>query len=546
MKPLINRLSIGLAGLFIFWAFGMLSANELAKTGVLMTVSIMGLTGILILGRPKIVWLSRASIAIYLLFFLDTAIKGFLRDYFGLRPNPAIVLQALLNTSSGETNEFFLHNWRDITQAFLAFCSIFLIAILAEHRLYRTERHTSFLPTSRGGHIAVSTMLTLFIALHFNPTMAKENPVLVWPLRYVEYQNNLAHVASMAQDITRNMAHRSEWKVQYAGPSKNTVVWVIGESVNRVNLSLYDYPRRTTPKLDAMRGDLVVFNDVVSSEATTMGSLMNMMTPANLKNPDAWSKQPDVLMLAKEAGYKTFWISNHAPNDWWLGLVSNHANDSTFINQGAGRGENNIDGNLAPHVNKALADSAPKKLIVVHLLGAHPTYDMRYPKAFSRFDGLDDIVSSSMKDAGRSLWIRHMRDEYDNAILYGDDVLANLIESTKKRSVGNAAALLYSADHGQEVGHTRNHAGHSAVDKSGYEIPMLLWNNASGGFAAGQKKLLEKRPYQTDHLNHTMLGLLRIQTKYYDPNHDVLSDRFIPAARTINGQPYAPDQLRHE
>jgi heptose-I-phosphate ethanolaminephosphotransferase len=541
LKSLIYRLIIGLTGLTAFWTLGMLSANELAKSGVLMTVSMLGLAGVSIIQRPNRAWISRISLAVYLLFFVDAAVKGFLRGYFGMRPNPSLVLQAALNTSGGETQEFFLHNWRGIGQALLVFFVLSCCAIVAERRLSRLQRSAPVLATSRSAHATVAAMLTLFVALHFNPTMAKENPVLLWPIRYLDYQQQLDHAASLQKNQAAQMTQRADWQVRYDGAPDNTVVWVIGESINRTNLSLYGYARATTPGLDALRGELLVFNDVVSSEAATMNSLMNMLTPANLDQPHVWSQQPNILMLAQEAGYKTFWISNHAPNDGWLGLVSGQASNSTFINKGVGRGENNIDGNLLPHVGAALADRARKKLIVVHLLGAHPSYDMRYPDTFSQFDAVDDAVSASMKAAGRSIWIRHKRNQYDNAILYGDHVLASLIEMTRKASAGSSAALLFSADHGQEVGHTRNHAGHSAADKSGYEIPMLVWDSAPEPSPSIEKSALENRPYQTDHLDHTLLGLLDISTRYYAATNDVLNDLFRPSARSINGVHYLPE-----
>jgi heptose-I-phosphate ethanolaminephosphotransferase len=49
-------------------------------------------------------WFSAASLGIIGLFFLDAAIKGFLRDYFGLRPNPVLVLQAIFNTNPAESS----------------------------------------------------------------------------------------------------------------------------------------------------------------------------------------------------------------------------------------------------------------------------------------------------------------------------------------------------------------------------------------------------------------------------------------------------------
>ncbi|WP_426469782.1 sulfatase-like hydrolase/transferase, partial [Salmonella enterica] len=89
-----------------------------------------------------------------------------------------------------------------------------------------------------------------------------------------------------------------------------------------------------------------------------------------------------------------------------------------------------------------------------------------------RFNDVNDAVAEQLSAAGRSIWIRQLRNEYDNAITYNDFVVASMIKSTMASSPG-AASLLFSADHGQEVGHTRDHAGQSVADPSGYEIPML-------------------------------------------------------------------------
>jgi heptose-I-phosphate ethanolaminephosphotransferase len=104
---------------------------------------------------------------------------------------------------------------------------------------------------------------------------------------------------------------------------------------------------------------------------------------------------------------------------------------------------------------------------------------------------------------------------------------------------GKPAALLFSADHGQEVGHFRNHAGQSPVDNSGYEIPLLLWESPVGAIVGrGQGSALEGRPYQTDYLDHTVSGLLKLTSAYYVPERDVLSPRFQPTPRPIHGLPY--------
>ena len=537
MMPISVRFLIGASGLAAFWAAGMISTNEFAKLTVLMAVFIYGLAGSVATWFRSPAWLVRVARLTWLLFFTDAAVRGFLRAYFGMRPGPGMVLQAVLNTNPGESTEFFIQQWRSIGISAASLLLSMGAAMWLERRL--TRQRPLLLQPSRASRVGVGVMLALLVAIHFNKTMARENPVLAWPMRYAEHMQELRDMAALRQQLAERRTQPAEWAVRYHGEDRRTVVWVIGESTNRNNMSLYGYGRPTTPGLDAMRADLTVLTDVVSSESATMGSLMNMLTPASLQQPHAWQVKPDVLQLARAAGYKTFWLSNQAANDGWLGLVAEQADQLRYINNGEGRGENNLDGALLPHVDAALADTAPKKLIVVHLLGAHPTYDMRYPAEFSRFDDMADGVAATLKAAGRSFWVREQRDEYDNAILYGDYVLSQIIRRVGAATAGQPAALLYASDHGQEVGHFRNHAGQSPVENSGYEIPMLLWESPAGAIVGpGQKRALQGRPYQTDHLDHTVLGLLKVASAYYQPEHDVFSPQFQPTPRRIRGQPY--------
>ena len=91
---------------------------------------------------------------------------------------------------------------------------------------------------------------------------------------------------------------------------RDAVVLVISESINREHLSLYGYPRNTTPELllrqqkEADR--LGVFRHAWSVDASTIAALENFfyMGPAK-------SEKQHLLALAAKAGYRTWWISNH-------------------------------------------------------------------------------------------------------------------------------------------------------------------------------------------------------------------------------------------
>ncbi len=540
MLILFCRVLLSIAGLLLFFLFDQLSANECLKLCVLLAAFLLGVGGVLQAWRGNA---SAGAINVLVrvvvpVFYLDAAIKGFLRGYFGMRPNPNAVLQAMFATDQAETAEFFLHNSIALAQSAGWFVLVTTAVLLADRYLQRWQAaRASSVPGLAQKCFAVS-MAVFLVLLHVNNTMRRENPALFWPLRYQQYSAQLAAMQSMQQALTAAMAAPRDWHVRYAGEDARTVILVIGESTNRASMSLYGYPRATTPRLDAMRAKLLVFNDVISPASSTVESMMTMLTPADIGNPDAWMSKPNLLMLAEAAGYKTFWVSNQTRNDGWIGLLAGQADESDFINYGTGRGENNFDGNLFQPFAHALADTAPKKLIVVHLLGAHPSYDMRYPSRFAHFDQARDAVSAQMVSQGRSGWIRNQRDEYDNAIRYGDYVLGTLIGMADKAKAGRAASLLFVSDHGQEVGYSRNHAGHSSSDKSGYEIPMLIWNNQQAPQSGAARAALESRPYQTDKLDATVLGLLKIETRYYAAHDDILSGAFQPVQRFMNGLQY--------
>ena len=67
----------------------------------------------------------------------------------------------------------------------------------------------------------------------------------------------------------------------------STLVLVIGESTNRQRMSLYGYPRATTPKLDALRDQLAVFDNVITPRPYTIEALQQVLTFADEQNPDA-------------------------------------------------------------------------------------------------------------------------------------------------------------------------------------------------------------------------------------------------------------------
>ncbi|STM41461.1 inner membrane protein [Escherichia coli] len=90
-----------------------------------------------------------------------------------------------------------------------------------------------------------------------------------------------------------------------SGNEPRTLVLVIGESTQRGRMSLYGYPRETTPELDALHKtdpNLTVFNNVVTSRPYTIEILQQALTFANEKNPDLYLTQPSLMNMMKTGG----------------------------------------------------------------------------------------------------------------------------------------------------------------------------------------------------------------------------------------------------
>jgi heptose-I-phosphate ethanolaminephosphotransferase len=519
------RAAITCSGLVVFWQLGMQDLQSLGKAAAFTVIANLGLAGLSLLLPASMRRLAgRAALALNALVLLTAAVEGFLFWLYDLTPKHLVVADAILGSNPDEAREFVVHYWQHLLLAAALPASLTALLAWAERRLGRGP-HAHAAPTRGHGRWLGSLLLGAFCALHLNPTMAEENPLVYWPAYLKDYRAQRAFMDEIKRKVARDIAASSHLEAGYTGPDQHTVVLVLGESVNRANWSLYGYGRATTPGLDARRDELLVFRNVRSSDAATVQSLLKMLTPATIEAPDAWHDQPNVLALARRAGYRVYWLSNQEQADGPIQILAEYAHEQLFVNSGHGREARSLDERLLPQLDRILAAPAPRKLVVVHMQGAHLRYDLRYPPAFDRFSNMDDGVAAGLIAAGRPYWIRQARNQYDNAMLYGDHVLSGILDRVRRGARARPSSLLFVSDHGQEVGHHRDFAGHSSRDPSGYQVPLLLWTSRADKLAGG-RAALEARAYRTDNLDHTLVGLLDIHTEGYRPEHDLLSERF--------------------
>ena len=304
------------------------------------------------------------------------------------------------------------------------------------------------------------------------------------------------------------------------------VVLVVGETARAANWGLNGYERQTTPQL-AQR-PVVSFAEVTSCGTNTEVSLPCMFAPVGRRDydEDRVRGSQSLLHVLARAGVAVEWLDNQSGcKGVCEGLPTQEVlklNPPGLCNNGRCLDEALLIG-LPERLSQAAAGKPGSQLLVLHMLGNHgPSYFRRYPPAFEKFKPAcqqDDLARCSQPEIVNA---------YDNALLYTDHVVARLIDGLQARAQDVDSVVLFVSDHGESLGekglylHGLPYAIAPDVQK---RVPMLMW------FSPGLKgadlpdlACLRQRaqaPAAHDHLFHTLLGLLDVQTRLYEPAWDL-------------------------
>jgi heptose-I-phosphate ethanolaminephosphotransferase len=453
------------------------------------------------------------------IIFLNMSFHAGLRDIFGVAQNDLIVMQAIFGTDSSEGWEFILQYKRHL----LKHLSVFLLSFgLYYLFVLRCEQIIS----DRANVKKTALIFTLLLVIvHFNSTMRRSDPLFYFPYFHAEWKADILATEKLSEELGKNLSSSQLSSMHYTdNGKKRTMVWVIGESDTKYNWSLYGYKRETNPKMESLKDELLVFNNIFAAAPITVPAFQRMLTAATLEKPDLWKKEPDILLMAKQAGYHVYWISNHTTDAFSImNIFASHADEVILTNKGKARGEGSMDETLLAPYRKALDDDYDKKFIIVHLLGSHPAYNFRYPKSYGKFTyQFDDPVMQKLKSKGRAQWALVFRNLYDNSILYSDMVRYELLSMLKNSKDAEHGTWLYIPDHGEDVCHNSNFSGHNYQAIEQWEIPMLFWSSLNDGSI---DKNITERFYRMDMMNDTILGLLDIDGAYYHPQNDLFSEQ---------------------
>lgn len=308
------------------------------------------------------------------------------------------------------------------------------------------------------------------------------------------------------------------------------IIVIVGEAARADRLSLNGYERTTNPLLS--REEVISYPDVHSCDTSTASSVPCMfsdLTRGEFSGKVAATRE-NVLDIARRAGIAVLWRDNNSDSKGVALRVSyeDYKNpDKNTICDDECRDEGMLVG-LQEFIDAHNDDI----LIVLHQMGNHgPAYYRRYPKEFERF--IPTCKNNQLERCGPE----EINNAYDNAILYTDHFLSRVIELLKNNDQRHATAMLYLSDHGESLGEYGVYLHgmpYALAPEAQKHIAAIAWFGA--GFPIDREILKHEsgNPYSHDHLFHTLLGALDIQTESYVADLDILRHARVEKERSTN------------
>ena len=536
--------------------------HELPLGAVLSAVSNMSVVAVV---ATLVVWLvSRlphrklAKTLIYIVLLTQWLVALFLWRNFNTSYTPQ-VLQLIAETNRGESSEF-LSTWisaHGTLRSLMIVAMTLAMVLLCEAFRNRIARWLSHaVPTVltavlvgalllQGlwlGHKLVIPYQSLYdlemaeARYHSTDVFSTLHASLV-TLKFQEQENTAA--------ISLAVKAATTGKVTCDADSIEMVL-VIGDSFNKWHSSLYGYALETSPLMAAERdkGLLTVFTDAIAPYNLTSVTIKNMFSLNSLAAGEPWHSKPIWPAVMRRAGWQVDVWDNQ--RDFMVGeTFSASLNSFLFAPEIVERVYHAVNDTAFEFDGDLVKDyytnckQASRRLVILHLMGQHTSYDARYPhtpewEVWSA-DDLPDATAPYLDARRRGIML-----DYARATRYNDSVLASILAHYRDRD----AVVVMLSDHGEEVFDyrdfmERDHNPQKTAEMVRHEngIPLFVWCSpvyqqrhpdrvAAITAAAG-------RPFMSDCLGQMMLWLGMVDCPWSDGTRNVLHPDYRPGKRLI-------------
>jgi arylsulfatase A-like enzyme len=267
-------------------------------------------------------------------------------------------------------------------------------------------------------------------------------------------------------------------------PSPANIIVVMVDTLRADHMSLYGYERPTTPFIDRLASEAIVFERARSQAACTFPSVNSLLTSryafdfyvqgeGEMGIP---AEYPTIAEILRGRGYHTIAVS--------ASPIVRSTPSKENPNGGFGAGfevfdESCLWGDAASVNGRALEllrEVQEPFFLYLHYMDPHGNFapPEDYQKQFAGpYDGHDFIAAGDFNPIAEMLYndgpefdisdrdLQHLVDLYDDEILYFDGQLEQLVASLREDGLLDRSLLVFTSDHGEEflehghIGHCR-------------------------------------------------------------------------------------------
>ncbi|MDB5884555.1 MAG: sulfatase [Polaromonas sp.] len=461
------------------------------------------------------------------LFLLSAALGAYFMLAYG------VVIDKTMMVNTMQTD---VHETRDLLNWRLA-ATLLALAGLPGFFLWRLEVRRKAggrqLLANALSALAASALLVLVLVLFFQSlaSVMRNNT----QLRYlINPLNSFYALGSMAtRPFQRNdsvilpLGEDATLGASYAGQAKPPLLLlVLGETARSANFALNGYARPTTPEL--ARENVASQRNAWSCGTSTAASVPCMFSDFGRAHYESRTANYEGLLdVLQHAGLAVLWLDNQSGCKGVCDRVPS-VNTSQLKVPGLCDGDECLDEVMLQGLDERMAALPAERrargvVLVMHQMGSHgPAYYKRSPPAFKQF--LPECTDNALQSCGRDALVN----AYDNSIAYTDHVLGSAIQWLKAQQPHSAPALLYLSDHGESLGENNLylHGMPYAVAPEGQKrVPWITWlspdfeQRSQLTTACLQQQL--DRPVSHDNYFHSVLGLMDVQSRVYQPALDL-------------------------
>ncbi|MCB1042272.1 MAG: phosphoethanolamine--lipid A transferase [Acidobacteria bacterium] len=318
--------------------------------------------------------------------------------------------------------------------------------------------------------------------------------------------------------------------------NRELIILVIGETVRSDHLSLNGYPRNTMPRLS--QESVISFPNVWACATSTAASVPCMFSILGHGefNRNQANHTENVLDVLSKSGVNVLWRDNNSD--------SKHAADRIAYEDFKTPERNPVcdpecrdigmlDG-LQDYIDSHKTGDI---LIVLHQMGNHgPGYYKRYPSDFEVFTPVCN--TSELSDCSDE----EITNAYDNALVYTDYFLSEVLNVLKANDGSFEAGLVYLSDHGESLGEKGIYLHglpYAIAPESQLNVAMLMWFGQHYEIDVQGLSQAATASLSHDNLFHILLGLFEVSSDVYNSDMDITapyrSEYDVPPSSTLNG-----------